>query len=52
MNKEQLINMSLHEIKELNKDLTIIKVLGGLIYIYKHPAGGITSEFVSLRNKG
>jgi hypothetical protein len=47
MNKEQLLSMSLHEIRELNKDLTIVKVLGGWIYVYRNQV----SEFVSSRGK-
>ena len=45
MNKEALLAMQLHEIKELNKDLTIIRTLGGWIYVYRN----VISEFVSAR---
>ncbi len=47
MDKEQIINMPLHTVKELNKDLTIIRVLGGYVCVYK----GSVSEFISLRGK-
>jgi hypothetical protein len=45
MDKNQLVSMTLHEVKELNKDLTIIRVLGGWLYIYKNAS----STFVSSR---
>lgn len=51
MNKEEMIKMNLHDIVELNMHLTVVKVLGGWIYVFRHPDGGVVSEFISSRSK-
>lgn len=46
---EELYNMNLHDICELNRHLTVVKVPNGWMYVYKHPQGGVTSQFVTSR---
>lgn len=50
MNKEELFAMELHQITEINRHLTVIKVLGGWIYCFRTDRGFV-SEFVSSRGK-
>ena len=46
----QLLAMKLHDTVDIGMYITILKVLGGWIYIYKTDKGAV-SEFVSSRGK-
>lgn len=47
MDKDDLFKMELHEVKGLNKDLSILRVLSGWIYMYKN-----NSVFIPSRIEG
>jgi hypothetical protein len=50
MTKEELLNMSLHEVVELNRFVSVMKVLGGWVYLFS-ASNGVATEFVSSRGK-
>lgn len=50
MDKQQLLDMPLHSVVDLGMHLSILKVLGGWMYIFKCDKG-ITSTFISSRGK-
>jgi len=46
---EELYNMKLHDVLQLNRWLTVVKVPNGWMYVFEHPQGGVTSQFVTSR---
>lgn len=50
MTKDELLAMDLHEAVDIGINLTILRVLGGWIYIYKTDKGAV-SEFISAKGK-
>ncbi len=48
MSMDELLDMQLHEIKELNRTLTIIRLPGGFMYVYMTTKGPV-SEFIPIK---